>query len=170
MRGHGSSQRAGPSTSAWQVTVSPAARRAIRTGRALTLHRVCFVPQSRNALSTPRGSRPLSVKLAVPVALYVGAAPSTRRWTAASYWLGIVDLVNAVALGFLTAPGRFQLLALDELNRGCTYPLVAIPAFGVPLSVLLQASRAGSCAGGEWYPSEPRRTSLDVVFAVSAAL
>jgi hypothetical protein len=52
--------------------------------------------------------------------------------------LGILDLAVALATGFLNSPGRFQLLALDQPNILTTaYPLVLIPAFAVPLSLIL---------------------------------
>jgi len=77
--------------------------------------------------------------LAIPVALYAQARG--RGWQAmAIAWnlLGIADLLNAVTLGFLSAPGRFQLLALDHPNLLVgTYPVVMIPAFVVPLSLIL---------------------------------
>jgi len=41
-------------------------------------------------------------------------------------------------MGFLTTPGPFQVFALDNPNTGVgTYPLVMIPAFAVPLSLIL---------------------------------
>lgn len=77
--------------------------------------------------------------LAPPVAFLVH---SRARWSrAAGYaWnvLGILDLALALTLGFLTTPGRFQTFALDRPNTGVgTYPLVMIPAFAVPLSLIL---------------------------------
>lgn len=77
--------------------------------------------------------------LALPVALYLrSGAPG--GWATAYAWnlLGIIDLVVAVTLGALTAPGRLQMLALDQPNTQVgTYPLVMIPAFAVPLSLIL---------------------------------
>lgn len=77
--------------------------------------------------------------LALPVAAYV--ASGRRGSTAAAVaWnvLGIVDLVNALALGFLSAPGPLQQLALDHPNRLVgEYPTVLTPAFAVPLSLIL---------------------------------
>jgi len=62
------------------------------------------------------------------------ARRSVLTWCA----LGIGDLVVAVACGFLTAPSAFQQLALDAPNAAITsYPLVVIPTFAVPVSVLL---------------------------------
>jgi len=62
------------------------------------------------------------------------AGPVVVGWCA----LGITDLVVAVTGGFLTAPSAFQQLALDEPNAAITsYPLVLIPTFAVPVSIVL---------------------------------
>ena len=51
---------------------------------------------------------------------------------------GVLDLVVAVGMGVLTAPGRFQQFALGAPNSLITtFPLVLIPTFLVPLSLLL---------------------------------
>ena len=51
---------------------------------------------------------------------------------------GISDLVVAVTTGFLTSPSQLQLLAFDRPNDLISaFPLVMIPVFLVPLSVLL---------------------------------
>ena len=53
-------------------------------------------------------------------------------------WLGITDLVIAVATGFLSAPSRFQIFSLDAPNVLVgSFPLVMIPIFAVPLSIVL---------------------------------
>jgi hypothetical protein len=53
-------------------------------------------------------------------------------------WLGISDLVIAVATGFLSAPSRFQIFSLDAPNFLIgSFPLVMIPIFAVPLSIVL---------------------------------
>ncbi len=55
--------------------------------------------------------------------------------------LGIGDLVLAVSIGSLSSPGRFQLLALDAPNVAISaYPLVMVPIFAVPVSILLHAA------------------------------
>jgi hypothetical protein len=52
--------------------------------------------------------------------------------------LGIADLVIAVTAGMLTSPGPFQLFAFDLPNElASQFPLVLIPVFLVPVSVLL---------------------------------
>jgi hypothetical protein len=52
--------------------------------------------------------------------------------------LGLSDLVVAVTLGVLTAPGPFQRFAFDQPNVAISeFPFVIIPTVLVPLSVLL---------------------------------
>jgi hypothetical protein len=53
--------------------------------------------------------------------------------------LGILDLVNALVIGFVTTPGPLQLIVPDRPSTIAFYPLVLIPAFAVPLSILLHA-------------------------------
>jgi hypothetical protein len=66
--------------------------------------------------------------LALPVALLLHRGVRGARGLAAGWnVLGILDLVNAVTLGVLTAAAPVA------------YPLVLIPAFAVPLSLLLHA-------------------------------
>jgi hypothetical protein len=63
-----------------------------------------------------------------------GASRSVRFWNL----LGITDLVVAVGLGFVTSPSPFQLAAFDHPNQLIgMFPLVLIPVFAVPLSILL---------------------------------
>ena len=62
-----------------------------------------------------------------------GAA--TARWW---NFAGLTDLVVAIATGFLSSPSQLQLIAFDRPNVLITiFPLVMIPAFLVPLFVLL---------------------------------
>lgn len=52
--------------------------------------------------------------------------------------VGIADLVIAVTFGFLSSPGPFQVHAIDAPNELITaFPLVLVPVFAVPLSILL---------------------------------
>lgn len=88
----------------------------------------------------PAGWGDVAVGLAAPVlgySLYKG-----YRWSclAAASWnvLGILDLAVAVGTGFLSSPGPFQPLALENPNTFITaFPLVLVPLIAVPLSVLL---------------------------------
>jgi hypothetical protein len=51
---------------------------------------------------------------------------------------GILDLVVAVATGFLSAPSPLQQLAIDDPNAAIvSYPFVLIPTFLVPVSIIL---------------------------------
>lgn len=79
--------------------------------------------------------------LAIPIALYLQSG--ARGGRAAAYaWniLGIVDLLVAVSIGTMTQPGRLNLIPVEVANTvGTTYPLVMIPAFAVPLSLILHA-------------------------------
>lgn len=91
----------------------------------------------------PAGIGDILVGLTAVVAAYLlvtrgtdRSRPSTLAWCA----LGIGDLVVAVGTGFLSAPSTFQQLALDSPNAAITsYPLVLIPTFAVPLSIMLHA-------------------------------
>jgi hypothetical protein len=57
---------------------------------------------------------------------------------AAWNWFGIGDLVMAVATGFITAPSLLQPFPVEPANHLITlFPLVLIPTFLVPLSILL---------------------------------
>jgi len=88
----------------------------------------------------PAGWGDVAVGLAAPVVGYV--LYQGYRWSclAALSWnvVGILDLVVAVATGFLSSPGPFQALALENPNMLITaFPLILIPRYAVPLSILL---------------------------------
>ena len=77
--------------------------------------------------------------LALPVAYLVAqnlswARPSAYAWNI----FGILDLVTAVTLGFLSSPSPFQQLAFENPNELVgQYPLVMIPVSAVPMFVIL---------------------------------
>jgi hypothetical protein len=89
----------------------------------------------------PAGIGDMLVGLAaVAVAALVAARGAERARTAVLTWcaLGLADLVVALGTGFLSAPGALQQLAIDEPNAAITrYPFVLIPAFIVPVSIVL---------------------------------
>lgn len=89
----------------------------------------------------PAGIGDVTVGILAPlVALLMVRQGIERAWPAIVGWcaLGITDLVVAVTCGLLTAPSAFQQLALDDPNAAITsYPLVLIPTFGVPVSIVL---------------------------------
>lgn len=76
-------------------------------------------------------------------AVVVAGMLARKSWRAASAayaWclFGIADLVVALSMGALTSPGRIQLLASEAPNSLISaYPLVMIPTFAVPVSVIL---------------------------------
>lgn len=90
----------------------------------------------------PAGLGDMSVALlAIPTAL-LAARGSTLAPVAVGAWtvLGLGDFVSALATGFLSSPGQFQQLSLHAPNLyASAYPLAMIPAFGVPLLVMLHA-------------------------------
>jgi hypothetical protein len=107
--------------------------------------------------------------LAIPAAIYV--AQGGQHWRGVGIaWnvLGIADLINALAIGFMTGPGPLQVLALDHPNLiASTYPTVLTPFFAVPLSLVLhglslwqlrklQSARNTPEAGIGWVAAQPR--------------
>jgi hypothetical protein len=63
---------------------------------------------------------------------------------------GIADLVMAVMLGVLSAPGPFHRLALATPNAAIsTYPFILIPTVLVPLSILLHVFSLRNLRGRE---------------------
>jgi hypothetical protein len=94
---------------------------------------------------------------AIPVALYLASGRAAGVPLAIAWNIfGILDLVDALTLGFLSSPGPLQALALDHPNVLTTsYPTVMTPAFAVPLSLTLHGlslwqlrRRARSRSGG----------------------
>ncbi len=89
----------------------------------------------------PAGIGDVLVGLAAPfVALGLVRDGAGRAWPRVAAWcaLGIADLAAAVTVGFLSAPSSFQQLAISDPNAAITsYPLVLIPVFAVPASVVL---------------------------------
>jgi hypothetical protein len=92
------------------------------------------------AFAWPAGVGDVIVGLLAPI---VGIAyVSGSRRSAGLLWawnlFGIGDLVVAAVTGFLTSPSRLQILAFDRPNELISaFPLVMVPAFLVPLAVLL---------------------------------
>lgn len=83
------------------------------------------------------------------------AASVTRAWNI----FGILDLVVAVGTGFLTSPSPIQLLALDRPNELITaYPLVMVPAFLVPLSIILHGISLWKLSAAQTGSGDNRRT------------
>lgn len=77
---------------------------------------------------------------------------SGRGWLV-SAWnvLGITDFTVALTAGFLSSPGPLQRFAFGDPSNPLigAYPLVMIPVFAVPLSVLLHAGSLTKLIWGE---------------------
>jgi hypothetical protein len=78
---------------------------------------------------------------ALPVAFLL-ASGAERGRSAALTWniFGLLDLALAIVMGALSTPGPLQIFGLDiPASLAGTYPIVLIPAFAVPSSILLHA-------------------------------
>jgi hypothetical protein len=96
--------------------------------------------QLPGAFAWPAGVGDVIVGLLAPIMGIAYVSGSRRSAGLLRAWnlFGIGDLVVAAATGFLTSSSRLQMLALDRPNELITaFPLVMIPAFLVPLAVLL---------------------------------
>jgi hypothetical protein len=103
----------------------------------LVLHANGLLP---GVFAIPAGYGDILVGLTAAVVAYLYARKGLAARRAVVGWnvLGIVDLLVAVTLGFLSSPGRLQILSLDAPSEMIgAYPLVMIPVFAVPLSILL---------------------------------
>jgi hypothetical protein len=105
---------------------------------------VFLLGYARNELpasfAIPAGIGDVLVGLAAPfVAVLVGSGTlAARRIVIGWCVVGIADLVVAVTMGVLNAPGSLGLLAGDVTTAPLlVLPLSLIPAFFVPLSILL---------------------------------
>jgi len=88
----------------------------------------------------PAGIGDVMVGVLAPLiaAAYARSPQSSARWAKLWNLLGITDLVVAVTMGFLTSPSPLQLAAFDRPSMLIgMFPLVLIPVFAVPLSILL---------------------------------
>lgn len=91
-------------------------------------------------MAIPAGIGDLLVGVAAPFVAYLFVTKHRNaRWIGV-FWniAGVIDLAIAVATGVMTSPGPLHLFALDAPNMLMSaYPFAIIPAFGVPVWVLL---------------------------------
>ncbi len=80
------------------------------------------------------GEHPLLVTGSFGKGRSVACDPFVALWN----WLGVADLVVAMATGFFSASSRFQIFSLHapDFLIG-SFPLVMIPIYAVPLSIVL---------------------------------
>jgi len=88
----------------------------------------------------PAGVGDVLVGVAAPVVGYLFY--KGYRWSCLAVlgWnvAGILDLAIAITVGFLSSPGPFHVLAIETPNELITaFPLVLVPVFAVPLSIVL---------------------------------
>jgi hypothetical protein len=79
--------------------------------------------------------------MALPVALRLASGAENAR-SAAMAWniFGLFDFAVAITMGTLSTPGPLQIFGLDiPAALAGTYPIVLVPAFAVPSSILLHA-------------------------------
>lgn len=91
----------------------------------------------------PAGCGDVAVGLFAPLVAYAYACNIQGSKTAVVAWniFGLADLVIAVGTGFLTSPSPLQQWALGAPNELISaFPLVMVPVFAVPLSVLLHVA------------------------------
>lgn len=92
------------------------------------------------------------VGLTAPLAAYLLLKDGRTARGSVLIWnmVGIADLVMAIGLGFLSSPGRFQVLSHEAPNQIISaYPLVMVPVFAVPLSILLHVCSLRKLARGK---------------------
>lgn len=88
----------------------------------------------------PAGLGDVLVGVLAPVVAIAYLRAPDKNIDLVSWWnlFGLADLAAAVTAGFLTSPSPFQLFASDRPNELISeFPLVLVPIFLVPLSVLL---------------------------------
>ena len=88
----------------------------------------------------PAGLGDMMIGIAAPLVALWYRARRPGAWGLAIAWnvVGLLDLVVAIGTGFLSAPGRFQVFPVEPTSGLMTlYPLVMVPTFAVPLSILL---------------------------------
>ena len=88
----------------------------------------------------PAGIGDVLISLAAPFVAYLLIVKHPQARSIGLLWntFGILDLLLAITLGVLTSPGQLHRLALNTPNLLMSaYPFVLIPAFGVPIWLLL---------------------------------
>jgi hypothetical protein len=102
------------------------------------------------AFALPAGVGDVLVGLFAPLVAWLASKKGGRAAMILWNIAGLADLVVAVTMGFLTSPSKFQMFAFDAPNVMVgQFPLILIPTFLVPLSILLHlASLAQTSAAG----------------------
>ncbi|MDQ4058596.1 MAG: hypothetical protein M3124_05680 [Actinomycetota bacterium] len=90
----------------------------------------------------PAGIGDVLVGLLAPFVAYaLWRRPSRRGLGITFNSLGLLDLVLAIPLGLLHAPGRFQLIVTEPTTEIIgLFPMALIPTFVVPLAIVLHVA------------------------------
>jgi len=110
---------------------------------------LCGMKLLPGAFALPAGFGDVVVGLTALLVAAIYAGGYRNRDVLVVLWniLGIADLIVAVASGFLSAPGPLQMLSFAQPNYlAGAYPLVMIPLYAVPLSVVLHAASLSKLA------------------------
>ena len=92
------------------------------------------------AFAWPAGIGDLAVGLLAPIVALRYARHPRESVALAVAWnsLGLIDLINAIAMGFLSSPSPLQLILRDAPNALiAVYPLVLVPVYLVPIAIVL---------------------------------
>ena len=103
----------------------------------LTLYFMKVLP---GEFAIPTGVGDVLIGISAPLVAYLYTRHTSYSRKLAIFWnyLGIADLVMAISLGILTYSKPFQTIPTEIPNDPIAlYPLVIIPVFAVPLSLLL---------------------------------
>lgn len=88
----------------------------------------------------PTGVGDMFIGISAPLVAYLYTLHTSHARKLAIFWnyLGIADLLMAISLGILTYSKPFQVIPTEIPNDPVAlYPLIIIPIFAVPLSLLL---------------------------------
>jgi hypothetical protein len=105
----------------------------------------------------PAGWGDVLIGVSAPIVAWLYRRDAIRWRGLAVLWnvVGLADLIVAVSMGVLTAPGRLQQFALDAPNSLITaFPLVLVPTFLVPVSILLHLLSLRQLTSGRRRPTQ----------------
>lgn len=103
----------------------------------LTLYFMKVLP---GEFAIPTGVGDVFIGISAPLVAYLYTLHTSYTRKLAIFWnyLGIADLLMAISLGILTYSKPFQVIPTEIPNDPIAlYPLIIIPVFAVPLSLLL---------------------------------
>jgi hypothetical protein len=98
--------------------------------------------------------------LALPVAYALWRRPNRRPIAITFNVVGLLDLVVAIPLGLLYAPGQLQLIVTDPTTAAMgLLPLALVPTYIVPLAIVLHIASLRLLAVTDQNPPASRRVT-----------